>query len=191
MECKIYITTEVFDKDGKLRCKRKRRSKSFVKAFLGILLAQVNPDTSSPGIPSTDGTDRNIDDHAINFDASGDIGGSPGILVGKGTTAVTANDYHIEDVIVHGTGSGQLSFSVNFFSALAVSDPNVSFTIHRDFTNSSGATITVNEEGIYIYGYTDAAETKSFLAIRDVEATGVDIGDGQCLRVTYTIKTST
>lgn len=187
---KTYITTEVFDRDGKLRYKRKRRSKSFVKAFLAILLAQMNYDTTITGITDVGGTDRDIVDHAASFrDKAGATGYQMGVVVGTGTTAVTASDYKLETQIVEGTGTGQLSHQADTPSSLSVSDPNVSFTIHRDFLNQSGATITVNEEGLYLYGY-DAA-VRIMCVIRDVETTGVAVADGENLRVTYTLQTST
>lgn len=195
MKVDVFITTEIFNRDGKLRYKRKRKSKSFVKAFLAILLTQMQPGVDVTNIIDYAGGSCDIEDNVLSFKCDAVVNtGIFGVLAGTGTTAVTASDYRLESYITEGTGAGQFSYSAMFFTALSVSDPNVSFTLYRDFTNSSGATITVNEEGIVVYAHADkdgVVKTYSFCIIRDVETTGVEVEDGECLRVTYTIKTST
>lgn len=195
MRIDVFITTEVFDRDGKLRFKHKRRSRSFVKAFLAILFAQTYLGAGATGIADYLGEGCDILVNEINFRCELDPAVFiNGVLVGTGTKEVEADDYDLESRIVDGTGEGQLSWSDQLSTPISVSDPNVSFSLYRDFTNSSGAPITVNEEGIVAYAHADKSgvvATYGFLIIRDVEATGVAVADGMCLRVTYTLKTST
>lgn len=192
MNIKGYITVEVFGRDGKRRYWNRRRSRSFVEAFLSLLIAQCNPDDDVAGVTDTGGTNRTLAEAKESFDCSAPAGDATnGIVVGTGDTAVDVTDYAIETLIAHGVGAGQLSYSAVTYSALVISDPNVSFTLQRDFTNSSGGTITVKEEAIYCLTKDSGAAPRLFCIVRDVETTGVGVDDGENLRVTYTIQTST
>lgn len=191
MNIKAYITTELFDKDGKLLWKRRRISKSFLQAFMVILRVQARYSNETNNYKDTDGTDRLIGvlSRFIMTAAAGIV--ITGIVVGTGTNAVAVTNYALQTLIAHGVTSGKLSYSAQSFSSLTISDPNASFTLWRDMTNSSGGSITVNEEGIYIEGYDTASAVRYFCIIRDKEAAGIAVADGQNLRVTYTIQTST
>lgn len=192
MEIKAYITTEVFDRNSKLKFRRRRRSKSFVEAFLAILLAQAHPGTNQTGILDINDASQDLVDYAINFNMECTASYNHiGVVVGTGTTAVAVSDNKLETQIAEGTGSGQLTHSAVSFGALSVADPNISFTLRRDFLNLSGATITVAEEGIYAQCRESGGSQPSFCIIRDVESTGVEVADAENLRVTYTIQTST
>lgn len=192
MHIKAYITTELFDRDGKLLWRRRRRSRSFVKAFLALLLTQMNSEVNTEGVADTGGTERTIVDNVLSFRAIAGAGTTDvGIVVGTGQTAVNASDYALGTLIAHGITAGKLSYSAQFHGSLSVADPNVSFTEYRDLTNSSPGTITVWEEALYVAGYDSGGATRYFCAIRDVESSGIAVAVGQNLRVTYTIQTST
>lgn len=191
MKIKAYITTELFGRDGKLKQRRRQRSKSFVEAFLSIILEQMNPAGAVANLTDTGGTERTLVNHAENLRSDAAITvDTKGIVVGKGTTAIAVTDYALADKIADGSGSGQLLYQAQTFSERSVSDPNVSFTIQRDFLNSSGATITVYEIGLESYGR-DATAYRAFLTIRDLITGGQAVADGENLRVTYTLQSST
>ena len=192
MNIKAYITTELFDRDGKLIFRWRRRSKSFVQALLAILYSHVRQADNTVSYKDIGGTLRLIRNSGSSFALNaGDNDSSYGLVVGTGSGAVAVTDYVLQTQIVHGTGSGQLDHGADSFGSLTISDPNASFTIYRDFLNSSGATITVNEEGLYAGANDTGAVTRFFCIVRDVEAAGIAVADGQNLRVTYTIQTST
>ncbi len=60
-------------------------------------------------------------------------------------------------------------------------NPNGSFTVRRYFTNKSGASITVNEVGIY-------ALMKEIAVARDLVSPGVDVLNNETLKVEYTFQ---
>ena len=68
---------------------------------------------------------------------------------------------------------------------LTFSDPNGQFTIRRYFTNSSSASITVNEVGIQAMEQDTGSSGRAFLIARDVVSPGIAVGPGEILRVTY------
>lgn len=193
MKIDVFITTEVFDRKGKLRYKRKRRSKSFVEAFLSIIKAQMDQDVSVDDVTNVAGTDRNVERGASNLDTRAAITvDTNGIVVGTGSTAVAVTDYALVTKIDDGSGSGQLLYqAVVISTSMTISDPDISFTIRRDFLNSSGDSITVNEVGIYLTGYSAVGGDEPFMAVRDLISGGQAVADGENLRVTYTIQTST
>jgi hypothetical protein len=73
----------------------------------------------------------------------------------------------------------------------APSTDNVSiaqFTITRNFANSSGASITVNEIGLYVQSYKLNGGPQGvgyFMTIHDVISGGIAVPNGQTLTVNY------
>lgn len=192
MNVKAYIITEVFDKNGKRIYYKRRRSRSFVQGFIAGLWGQFFTAATTGTFNDTGGVARKArygNSTLAVVAASGDA--TLGIVVGTGSTAVAVTDYILETLIAHGVGSGQLSYSAVSQTQPSISDPNASFTFQRDMTNSSGAAITVWEEGVYAIVTDDAGATRKFCIIRDVESSGISVADGENLRVTYTIQTST
>ena len=130
-----------------------------------------------------------------------------GIVVGSGTATPTPNDYALGNQIVNGTGAGQLvygahtinpapqsigsSFAVTTTSQptsglLPVSGNTTSWQISRQFTNQSGASITVSEVGIYtntVNGVT--------LIVHDLLSSPVTVPYLSILQITYTISVTT
>jgi len=68
---------------------------------------------------------------------------------------------------------------------LTFSDPNGQFTIRRYFTNSSNASVTVNEVGIQAMGQDTGSWGRAFLIARDIVSPGIAVAPGEILRVTY------
>ena len=178
----------VKDKDGRVVDHRIKKSESFVRGFLELFYVMVGG-IGPWGYPvkNTGGITYDIEHSQYGFHSVGGLGSGLGIVVGTGSTAPTINDYKLEAQIAHGTGSGQLSYSAMTFGQ-PTSDASISqFTLTRDFTNASGASITVNEIGWACYG---AAQMNAVLiqAIRDVIAGGIAVGNGQTLTVNYRIQ---
>lgn len=187
---KAYVTLELFNRQGKRVSRKRFGSRSFVEAFLSLLKAQIDPGTNVASVTDTGGTDRTLVDATTNFSCLA-LSHDRGIVVGSGSTAVAVTDYKLATLIADGTSTDELSYGVQSVSAMTISDPNASFTIQRDFTNSSGAEITVNEVGIYAVGNYASPGATYFCIIRDLISGGQAVPDGQTLRVTYTIQTST
>lgn len=113
-----------------------------------------------------------------------------GIQVGTGTTTPTNTDYSLQSKIANGTGSGQLVYGSQQETDPAITaEGNVDFLLTRDFTNSSGATITVNEIGVVIRVYDTGGSARYFLILRDV-VTAHDVLNGETLTVQYKLRTT-
>jgi len=141
-----------------------KKSESFVKQFLQLLymvMQQIGtPNTIA--ITDTGNVSRNVfhcssdvyNTKPITFDVLAGAGVTNfGIVVGTGSTAPTINDNALQTLIVHGSGSGQLSYGAITFGSPASDSSTSQFTITRNFTNSSGGAINVNEIGLYCRAY--------------------------------------
>lgn len=105
-----------------------------------------------------------------------------GPVVGTGTGAYDFDNYALGTLIAHGTGSGQLGYSITTFNAPTTSGNDRYFEIIRTFQNNSGAQITVNEIGLY-----GNSSSVYFCLARDLP-TAIDIPSGQTLTLTYKVK---
>jgi hypothetical protein len=108
-----------------------------------------------------------------------------GLVVGSGTASNTVGTYALQSLISHGTGSGQLSYGSHTFEDLVVSGSTIYFRIIRTFTNNSGASITVNEIGLYARVQDSGGTARIFCIARDVLSTGVTVDNGKTLTVRY------
>jgi hypothetical protein len=134
-----------------------------------------------------------------------------GIVVGSGTTPPTPNDYILGNPITNGTGSGQLVYSAhtinpkqvsngssNFYTVsstpssglLPVSGNTTSWQISRQFTNQSGASITVSEVGLITEISTGSGTVFALLA-HDLLSSPVTVPNLSILQITYTISVTT
>lgn len=164
-----------------------KKSESFVIQFLRLLAVMFNQVTQSEDIIDTGNIPRVIALTDYTFDCEGAVGVvASGIVVGTDNTAPTINDYALGALIAHGVGAGQLQYGIVTWG-LPTSDATTShFTITRDFANASGAPITVNEVGLYVYGKKGwTATNRYFMAIRDVIAGGMVVPNGETLTVNY------
>ena len=180
----------VTDKDGKVTGKQVLKSKSFVRQFLELLWIQAFqiPEIAPYSLKDTGNVARDICNSGLTFASDGGSGVvTHGIIVGTGTTAPTINDYVIQTAIAHGTEAGQLQYSTVTFGAPASDSTTSQFTITRNFANSSGGAITVNEIGLYVKGYKYDV-TYYFMAIRDVISGGISVPNGQTLTVNYRLQ---
>ena len=72
-----------------------------------------------------------------------------GIILGVGTTPITATNYAVEGKIFNGSGSGQLIYgAMTGYGGVTITDNTSSVEIRRNLVNSSGATINVTRLGL-------------------------------------------
>jgi len=183
---KVYHQLTVRDANGKIvKRTRKRLSRSFVLQFLQII--EVCTLESAVSIKDTGNVSRSVSMHANNLNAAGAAGeGDNGIVVGTGTGAESNTDIALGTIIAHGAGSGQLNYGIQSKTAAAVVGANVDYIMTRTFTNASGASITVQEVGIY--ANTTSTNYKTCI-LRDLTG-AVAVGNGQTLTVDITLRTT-
>lgn len=215
-----YFQLEAYtDEHGVRRRTRKRRSRSFVQGFLKlhfllldsasgttVTLTDVDGNSKSPGASGADyqvtlstispgrggaGTTYfgRLSTHST---IKGSKANNTGIQVGTGTTAVAPTDYVLATPISDGTSSGQLEYFPSAGGTFGTSGSTASFVLERLFRNSSGASITINEVGVYATaGYPAAASSPYSLShvciIRDVVSPGFALLNGEYARIIYTI----
>lgn len=182
VQIKAYIEVWERDKQGRFISYKRVKANSFVIAMLDILYVQSA--NTAQTIKDTGGTDRSVGSGAFAFRFTGGVGTDTlGIIVGSGTNAVTLADYQLQTKIAHGTGSGQLSYGAVSFDAPYTSGTSRIFRAMRTFTNNSGATVTVNEIGIYAY-----VTAGAFICMLDRSLLTFTITNGSSKTVRYTIQ---
>jgi len=178
----------VTDKDGKVLNDISAPSKSFVRQWNQITNVMTRRVDST--IIDTDGVAQtaSILNCSVNLGVNAVIGNTDqGLRVGKGSTAVTINDYCLETPLAEGVGVDQLSHQGTDFTAPVTLAPTCSFTIRRAMINNSGANIVgVRELGAYIV-FKSAGVYKWALGFRDVLGAGVDVPDGGAITIEYTL----
>ncbi len=113
-----------------------------------------------------------------------------GIVVGTGANPVTLDDISLQTRVNHGRGAGQLEYGgcgVPFTPVLT--HPDGEFTIQRYFTNNSGGTITITEAGIHALAVAGTV-ISPYLIARDLVAPGLEVDNGEILRVGYVLQTT-
>lgn len=114
------------------------------------------------------------------------LGENMGVVVGSGNAAVTPTDYALQTKILHGVAAGTLLHGSTECFSLTFADPNGQFTIRRYFTNASGGNVTIEEVGIYAYGFLTLNTGALFCIARDVLGAAIVLNDTELLEVTYT-----
>lgn len=168
---------------------------SWTREMIKQLISLLSDRNRTPSFNEIDGGTTDISVKS-NWDTDWGVGSlnggagndDQGIVIGYIADDLWPDDYedqHLAGLITHGTGSGQLSYGAQQWNAAAVVGDNVDWVLYRDFTNSSGATVTINEVGIYAeVDYEDYA-----CYARDI-LTDLDIPNGDVLRVTYVYRTA-
>lgn len=150
MKIDTYISFIGLDKDGNEISHREEKAHSLVRGFIASLY-NLAFNASVASVPDITNTSRTLSTNQPYWTNSGGAAAGVydiGIVAGTGTTAVTVTDYKLETTIVHGTGSGQLSYAAELLdTAWTTSGSTSYFTRSRVLTNSSGADITINEVG--------------------------------------------
>jgi hypothetical protein len=220
------VEAELRDRDGRLILKRSFPMRSFVKNFLEILrglfasyvtvtsggvlasvadfstiniadIIDVSGTSQTLQIKSgTRSTNSSVDMGLLALNApAGDS--SWGLLVGRGTTSPTPNDFALEDPYSEGTGAGQLSHGASSVEATSVSGNQVTTRIIRTFTNNYTGSQNVSEVGLvarwkyYYYGVGLLNQDVKFLIARDVLPAPISVGSGQTLTMRYVITIQT
>lgn len=191
----LLYRIKIHDREGRLtRDTGLKPSGSLVFQFMQILAALMR-NADVPGGKDTDGSAMTIDASALVVGwAIYAYGGATydyvGILIGTGTTAPTNVDYAMEAAIAHGLSTGEMEYGAQSYTNPTVVGANVDFIITRTFTNSSGASISVTEIGLF-------AATKKVTNIsaypciaRDVLTEAEVVTDGAAITVQYTVRTS-
>lgn len=179
---RLTLEIEVRDQFGNTRYKERQEVNSWVKA--AAQLFESNAGQSSVTIKLINGSSAGGGPSATvkPFDVISGTANS-GILVGTGSTAVAADDFTLETEIADGTATGELvrtdTTTISYELVLGTST-GYTHLMERTFTNSSGASITINEVGIvYKWG------ASSVLGVHDVLATGIVVLDNESVVVRY------
>lgn len=190
----------IHDQEGRIvKRTRWRKSKSFVKQFLQLLEYIINhaydvnavaglsvTDTGNVArtLQATTSYERRV--FAV-LAPSGIV--TYGMVVGTGTAAESVTDYALQTIIAHGTGSGQLSYGAQTLTTATVVGSSVNLVLTRAMVNGSGATITVQEIGVYFSNIDSGGAQRFFCGLRDLTG-AVAVANGQTLTVQYTITTT-
>jgi len=203
----VFLTLEVFDKDGKLIQKHHQRSHSWVRnAYNGLFSIMACKDlddaTFGAGLLSfkdftgaVDHADRPYGFYTDTVDGTNHGYRAPaaedgwGILVGSGVNAEDFEDYVLQTPIVEGTGGNQLNHVESQPHSISYADLTLTNTLVRYFNNNTvGETnVDVNEVALATLASNPGADEK-FVFSRDHLASTVIVPSTGQLRVTYTIQ---
>lgn len=170
-------------------------SDSFVKQLIDILYRHLSKSdyastdiTGSTNTSGNSGGDLKIASEGgmSGQESSSDenYGANLGIQVGTGTTSVTPTDNVLESRIAHGAGTGELYHYGAKCDDPTVADPDGSFKTTKIFENKSGASITINEIGMYSQGNGGCG---IYCILRDVLGTSITVANDEILKVEYTL----
>ena len=184
MNIELLYELVLQDRTGKVLSRKRGKSRSFVKAWLQLMFAQMT-DVSST-IKDTGGFNRtSVNPHANNFAIAG-AGMSYGLVFGTGSTPVTIEDFQMEVLIASGGGVGQMNYTYTEVSEPTIDGADCYFTVFRRAFNLSGGDITVAEWGVYVRFYT--SNNYYMCGVRDVLDTPLLVPDDTILSGTYTLK---
>lgn len=181
----------LLDKDGKKKYDSElRMGKCFTYNMAGILIVLLNDLIATNFYYKvTDGNWRTAPTKN-QWDASPSMfrvdSTDEGIQVGTDDTFPTGwKNLVLPGVIPNGSGVGELTQGSMVIGTAAIIDGNVDWDMYRDFTNNSGATITVKEIGIYCQN-----QSYSMLIARDILDAAVDVLNTDVLRTYYIWRTT-
>jgi hypothetical protein len=189
MKFEMYVSVVVRDKNGRIVKRLRRKCKSYVRQ----LIDHLNSFMTQGSVSSIDtgGATRTIVATSAYTARYMSLYGSSagvtthGVRVGTGTNAVAISDYALQTPIAEGTGAGQLTHGATSVGSPTTVGSSRQFTIARTFTNNSGASITVNEVGLYVETY-DGTAYRYYMIERTLLTFA--IANGASATVTYTIK---
>lgn len=204
----VFYQIEKHDEDGLVKRYKKRQSRSFLLQFTRILYGMfyggppyvgytakgidgnqypvqfdgyiLSMLTCSRGNGAWSSTQESIN---MNYDS-----GQIGIVVGKGTTAISPDQYRMIDQIYNGQTTNTLSHSCESFTEVAVVGSTASFTTSRIFRNDSGSTVSITEMGIQCTSRCGDNSTKYWCIIRDKLDSPIPVTNGQYVKITYTFQ---
>lgn len=174
-----FYVLKVIDSAGNVVKTVEAESDSFVRNFL--LLLQAGFQNAAVSITDIAGTSRSC----LGFSAPAATVGitNSSIVIGSGTTAVTPTDYKLASQI---TSLEHVQLLLTQPTAPVLNGSNIeSRMFRRSFNNRTGATVDVNEIGVYVI-----ASTYSIMILRDVLGTPVSVANNQTLQIEYIVRTA-
>ena len=191
MKYELKYKVEVFNKHGKVIHCEERRSKSFLEGYAAIMCAQMHgksTPTITITVTDTGGTERTLRTYPAPFSCNAGAGiVVNGIRVGTGDTAVDMTDNKLETEITEGTSTGEMEHQATAFTTPSMAGSTCSFTVARSVINSSGASITVKEVGVYGISAITGVMAVYLAMVRDVLVSSVAVPNGGGITVTYTV----
>ena len=173
----VEIELIIKDRNGRVIKRVKKKSDSYVANYYRIVRVLFACPLSGT-VKDMGGADRTITcPNKIDVMAPEDDD-TYGILIGKGTTSPTPDDYTIESQVMNDT----LRHKVVSVSAVTISGSETSFTVSRDFINESGADQTIYEIAEVAKVSTTAGDVE-VLIFRHVESGGITVPNGATLTV--------
>lgn len=152
---------------------------SWVKAMAQIYSAMSGQDDINV-IKDTSGSDFTFDNDntnstglRMNAALNDDLFG---LQVGTGTTAAAKGDNTLQTKIADGTSSGQLVYNAQVISAATAISGGYRLTLSRQFDNSSGGTVTVEECGLVSQCRDTGNAVKYALLVRDLQTQAISNG---------------
>jgi len=183
--------------DGTLREHRVKKSESYVRQFIDLLMVQMMAvsEMLPAFIRDVNNVVREVAVSSLNFQSTAAANDdSYGSVVGTGNTPPTIDDFALPTKVANGVGAGQLQYGGVTFG-LPTSNLTIShFTVTRNFANASGNPIAIYEIGLYVKGdnplpWLENRGSRSlrynFCTIRDVIVAGISILNGETLTVNY------
>lgn len=177
-------------KTGKITEHRVMKSKSFVQQLLQLLYAKMALSPVSAPVANVRDTTNNLRSvvnayqsaAGLTFDVNAAITViTYGIVIGTGALAPTISDFQLGTPIAHAT----MNHSAMTFGTPAADATTSQVTLTRNFTNVSGAPVTVNEIALYCRATDSGGAIRYFMVIRDVIAGGMAVPNGQTLTANY------
>jgi hypothetical protein len=200
----IFIRMQVHDKKGDLVIDNKERGHSWTRNFYNYLLSTTAdvPGDGSGLFGAGKMSAKNIAGSVLGNAGSVSKRDSTillgygyhnnaantnfGIVVGTGSTAFNADQYKLDTLIVHGVGSGQLSYVAMAAPVATYASKVWKNTIKRIMNNNSGEAISVAEVALYS-SFVMFGPNAIVMFERSVLASAVDVPNGAQLTVTYEI----
>lgn len=187
---RVWLEVRLYSRRGKLIFDHKQPVRSFVanwtKALYGITYRF--PDDRVIKVVTRTGVERDYpnlySDTVELFRFTSIEGARTGILFGNGTTAPSMNDYDLEALIPHGTGSGQLYYNATE-TAYDIESDRGRLIVLRTAYNKSGGDITVSEVGLFFYWKDNDGNANVVLILRDVLDPAVVVANGQAIEGRY------
>jgi len=191
---RVWLEVRLYSRRGKLIFEHRQPVRSFLanwtKAIYGLALKYANTDAIM--LTARDGTDHWFPDLYSEgspiFRMTAPEGNTErGILFGSGTTSPSINDYELESLISHGTGSGQLYYNASDIAYEIESDRG-RFIAYRTATNKSGGDVTVSEIGLAFIYRNSSGNWYKVLVLRDVLDTAVVVAPTQSIEGRYVME---
>ena len=178
---RLYLGVTLRDKNGKILHEEFGEAHSLLRAFNRITLGTLQGAIVLITDINNTSQAQQIQDYIVAQVSAGND--TKGIVVGTGTTAVAIDDYKIETIIAHGTGSGQLDYGASTVTSYESASEDY-VLCQRVFTNLNAASLSVTESGIYVKNKSDCC----FCIARDIFASAYALANGDTLTVQYFIK---